>query len=283
MRKNCIICDGPYVAHPIRGLLRCTNCSFVTADVSLSPKQLAELYSSKYFVGEEYRDYISERDIIKKNFAAKLLTVLKVIEQPREKKAFEIGSAYGFFLETAKGYFNSIKGIDISEDAVRFAKKNGNDIVCQDFLSYPLETSYDAFFMWDTIEHLQSPDLYIKKIAQNIRPGGYVTITTGDIASLNARLRRSKWRQIHPPTHLHYFSKKTLTRLLEKNGFTVVHASHPGNYHSLDNIAYIVLVLKKNKTGLYRFIKKTRLLKLFDNLYVNFFDIMMVIAKKNEA
>ena len=60
--------------------------------------------------------------------------------------------------------------------------------------------------MWDTIEHLKRPDLFVQKAAADLRPGGLIALTTGDIGSLNARLRGARWRMIHPPTHLHYFS-----------------------------------------------------------------------------
>lgn len=278
--SSCIICNGAYKSFSIPGLKQCTNCEFVTTDISLSSEELADLYSDQYFMGEEYRNYIEEKNVILKNFAAKLRKVLKYIDKPQQKTAFEVGAAYGFFLELAGKCFKSASGIDISSDAVTYAKKNGVDIRCQDFLTYELPHSYDNFFLWDTIEHLQSPHLYIEKISKNISQGGHVVITTGDIDSLNAKIRKSKWRQIHPPTHLHYFSLKTLTKLLEKNGFSVVHSSHPGNYHSIDNILYIILVLKQKKPRLYRALKKSGMATLINYVYVNFFDIMMVVAKK---
>ena len=55
-------------------------------------------------------------------------------------------------------------------------------------------------------------------------------MTTGDIGSLMARWRGARWRQIHPPTHLHYFSKLTLAQLLERHGFTVAYAGYDGMY-----------------------------------------------------
>ena len=46
-----------------------------------------------------------------------------------------------------------------------------------------------------------------------------LALTTGDIGSVNARLRGHKWRMIHPPTHLHYFSAETMKALLDRHGF----------------------------------------------------------------
>jgi hypothetical protein len=87
--------------------------------------------------------------------------------------------------------------------------------------------------MWDTIEHLVDPRRVMDKIAAEIAPGGVVAISTGDIVSWLPRLQRGGWRQIHPPTHLWYFSAETLGRLLNETGFRVVRAAHPPLYRSL--------------------------------------------------
>ena len=55
-----------------------------------------------------------------------------------------------------------------------------------------------------------------------IEKGGKTYITTGDISAALPRFQKEKWRMIHPPSHLHYFSKKTLTLLLERYDLKVV-------------------------------------------------------------
>jgi hypothetical protein len=114
-----------------------------------------------------------------------------------------------------------------------------------------------------------------------MQPGALVAITTGDIDSLNARLRKAHWRLIHPPTHLHYFSKKTLTRLLNNYGFDVIYMRYCGFYRSFDNAAYNILVLRYKKPGLYKLLKKTGLTR-FD-FYLDLHDIVYVIGRKREV
>ena len=57
--------------------------------------------------------------------------------------------------------------------------------------------------LWDTIEHLAEPEAYLEKIAKSLPVGGWLFLTTGDIGSPMARARGSRWRMIHPPTHLY--------------------------------------------------------------------------------
>ncbi len=62
---------------------------------------------------------------------------------------------------------------------------------------------------------------YISKISNEIGSNGRLYITTGDIESWLSKIQKKKWRLIHPPSHLHYFSKKTITQLLEASDFIV--------------------------------------------------------------
>ena len=57
-----------------------------------------------------------------------------------------------------------------------------------------------------------------------MKPGALIAITTGDFASLNARVRRTKWRLMHPPSHAHYFSIASMTTMLDRFGFDTVYA-----------------------------------------------------------
>jgi Methyltransferase domain len=131
---------------------------------------------------------------------------------------------------------------------------------------------------WDVIEHLRRPDLYIEKIANTFPRGGVLALTTGDLDSWVARARGSKWRQIHPPTHLHYFSRRTLGRLLDRNGLKIKYMCSEGMYRRVETMAYIVLCLKHNRRDLYAHLRKTGLLNW--DLYLNLGDIVFVVAEK---
>ena len=46
---------------------------------------------------------------------------------------------------------------------------------CGDYLNTDLRRQVDIVAMWDTIEHLKRPDLFIKKMASDIKPGGLLS------------------------------------------------------------------------------------------------------------
>jgi SAM-dependent methyltransferase len=150
----------------------------------------------------------------------------------------EIGCAYGFFLDEAQRRFERVVGIDVAESAVDHARTHFKvNALGGAFLDVPFEEqSFDVICLWDTIEHLDRPDLFLQKARRLLQPDGRLFLTTGDISSLNARVRGSKWRQIHPPSHLHYFSRDSITKLLERVGFRVMGIETAAYYHTLHNI-----------------------------------------------
>jgi 2-polyprenyl-3-methyl-5-hydroxy-6-metoxy-1,4-benzoquinol methylase len=276
---ECLVCGGGYVRSRMPGLLACGSCGFVTADVQVSPEELRHLYSEQYFTGGEYKDYVSERALHEKHFRRRLALLKRYTAVPEEKFVFEIGCAYGFFLALAREHFGRVEGIDISADAVRYASETlGLRAYARDFLQHDLRERPDVVCLWDTIEHLERPDLYLEKLSCLMAPGSLIALTTGDIGSVMARLRGARWRQIHPPTHLHYFSKRTLARLLGKYGFDVVYSGYEGTYRSLDTAAYIIFNIKRQQPGIYRLLKKTGLLRI--SFYLNLYDIVHMIARR---
>jgi 2-polyprenyl-3-methyl-5-hydroxy-6-metoxy-1,4-benzoquinol methylase len=246
--------------------------------MALTTHATPELYTERYFVGEEYRDYPAERHLIERQSRQRLRTLLRFVPASPSKRLFEIGAAYGFFLSVAGPSFAQVEGIDISDVAASAARASGLPVRSGDFLDAAIAGPLDVVCLWDTIEHLPRPDLYLGKAASLMRPGGVIAISTGDIDSLVARVRGSKWRQIHPPTHLHYFSRRTLTRLLDAHGFDVRFVTHDGLYRSVDTMAFILLTIKRRQHRVYRWLKQAGLLEW--PLYLNLFDTMLVIATR---
>jgi SAM-dependent methyltransferase len=256
------------------------DCGFITTGTELDSATLAALYGRNYFHGGEYLDYAREKESLRVNFRKRLRVLESLAGSLRGKLVLEIGSAYGFFLELAQEYEMHAQGLDIAVDAVRHARESlGVRADEGDYLAVRTDP-VDVIAMWDTVEHLSRPDRYIEKAASDLRAGGLLAITTGDIGSVNARLRGRRWRMIHPPTHLHYFSLPTLSRLLSQHGLEVVHSSHPGVSRRLHSILHGIFATRAGESRGYRALKS-----FLPNisLTANLFDIMFVVARKPSA
>ncbi len=278
---ECAICGSAQPATPLySGILRCPACGYVYADMRLTDEELFALYNEQFFTGAEFSDYAADEKFFRKNFRLRFRELRKSLDPARHRTLLEIGSAYGFFLDAVRDQFTSVQGIDITEAGVNYARDRFKlDVVKADFLAHDFERQkFDVICMWDTIEHLRAPHLYVEKIARLTEPGALLAVTTADIESFNSRLRGKSWRMIHPPTHLHYFSAATLTRLFDRYDFEVIYNRYCGFYRSFGNVAYNIFVLRQRSPWLFRQIERSGLTKF--GFYLNLYDIMYVIARR---
>lgn len=280
MDQFCLICRGTKITPLYKGLLRCDDCRHVFADLKLSDAELAALYSEDLFKEGEFLDYLADHKYFTKNFRLRYRVLRQFLQPERHQTLLEIGSAYGFFLELVHSDFRKVLGIDVTEAGVNYTRNELQlPAVKADFLRHDFEQEhFDVVCMWDTIEHLSRPDLYLEKIATLTDTGALLALTTGDIGSQVARFRKQRWRMIIPPVHVHYFSRATLTRLLNAHGFEVIYNRHCGFHRSARNVAYIVLTLRHKRPALFERLHKLGLLDW--GFYLNVYDIMYVIARR---
>ncbi|MDH5523640.1 MAG: class I SAM-dependent methyltransferase [Desulfobulbaceae bacterium] len=280
MTSRCIVCESSEADSLYSGVLKCRACDYVYADLNLSQEEFESFYTAGYFKGDEYSDYLEDKAVHQLNFSKRLDVLNRYLDPDKHRSALEIGCAYGFFLELAAKQFDYVAGVDVTEEGVAHARDVLNLNAYQtDLLEWDFESrKFDVVCMWDTIEHLRAPDLYLNMISENMPSGGVLAVTTGDISSKMAQFRKNNWRLIHPPTHAHYFSRDSITKLLDRYGFDLLHFEHCGFYRSVDNIAYNLFALRSNLSWLYK------MMKLFHvtgwNIYANLYDIMYVVARR---
>ncbi len=279
---RCIVCNSDNFTEMYENtLLKCSNCDFIFANMEATDEQLKAIYSEDYFKGNEYLDYLMDKAAIQKNFS-KRLHQIQVNSNQSNLIALEIGCAYGFFGEVFVEKFKNADytGIDVVPEAISYGKQTLKlNLVLQDYLTYPNIQKFSHVFMWDVIEHLPRPDLFIEKISHELQKDGELHITTGDIGAWLPKMQKQNWRMIHPPTHLHYFSSQTLTLLLIKHGFSIKSISYQPVYRSIKQIFYSLFLLNKPRRDIFEKIFHTIPEKWF--IPINTFDIMHLIALKN--
>ncbi|MFB3891718.1 MAG: class I SAM-dependent methyltransferase [Phycisphaerae bacterium] len=276
----CQLCDfaGPMPAlYAAKGIVRCPRCG-----LAFYPDQVdtSGLYTEGYFSGQEYRDYLADEGAIRKNFRCRLADLGRLTAGKPGGRLLEIGCAYGLFLDEARRSYD-VSGIDIAASAIAHARdKLHLNVRVADFLDVHDEpAAYDIICLWDTIEHLRFPIRYIEKAARWLRPGGLLALSTGDIGSFVARRRKARWRLIHPPTHLFYFSVRTLEMAVRRAGLSPAMTRHVGFHRSYKSIAYGLFVANgKGHRVLYNL--ATLWGSLDFTISLNFRDIVMYVARK---
>jgi SAM-dependent methyltransferase len=277
-RRRCLTCENDRTVGWHRGLVRCVTCGLIYYPWRLSAEEQAALYCEDYFRGAEYRDYLADRSAHEANFRGRIKQLSRWL--PRDRRLFEIGCSYGLFLNLAREHW-SVRGCDIAREPCRYAMEQfGVDARHGDFLDSPLEPGeVDAFCMWDTIEHLDDPAAYLGEIARVLPDGGLLALTTGDIGSLLSRVQGPRWRQIHPPTHLWYFSRETLNRALAKFELDVVWCGRVGVHRSIGQTVYSLTSLNRARPSLLHVLcERTGIGRMTFSL--NTHDLIYVIAKR---
>jgi SAM-dependent methyltransferase len=285
-KEPCIISGTKNYVDYSEGLIRNTDSGLVVAAEIPDEVELKKLYEKEYFFGMEYSDYIADRPALEANFRQRVMKLKKMGFISKKKRIVEVGCAYGYFLNLVKDKSLSHEGFDVTPDGVKFAKKElGVNASNENFLTKKFKHKVDLVCMWDVIEHVGQPQEFVKKAASILEKGGALALTTGDIGTLVPRIRKGKWRMIHPPTHIYYFDKKTMTALLDMNGFDLLDYRYDAVYRNLGSVLNQLIVNQKAKGGnatLLRLILKactgTGLTKL--NIALNTFDIMDVVAVK---
>jgi SAM-dependent methyltransferase len=85
------------------------------------------------------------------------------------------------------------------------------------FFDVELEPSYDFIFSTECFEHFEEPAREIPKVLERLKPGGVLTVMT-ELWSEATDL--ADWYYATDPTHVSFYSEKTLDRLCGLFGMT---------------------------------------------------------------
>jgi SAM-dependent methyltransferase len=207
-------------------ILQCAQCGLGRAECSSF--DLHSYYTEDYFSGargDGYVDYRGSEPVLRREFAR---TVQFIRGFRKDGRLLEIGCAYGFFLEEARGFYD-VAGLEIADAAVAFCRDRGLFVI-KGVAEESVLAQFgmiDAIVLLDVIEHLPDPRSTLALCRQHLNPGGVIVITTGDFASFYARLAGRNWRLMTPPQHLWFFTPRSIRRLSHSLGFKLEACDHP--------------------------------------------------------
>lgn len=87
--------------------------------------------------------------------------------------------------------------------------------------------AFDLVYGVHVIEHLSDPQRVFEKLATALAPGGRFYFVTPNAESMGLEIFRDAWWNLEDPTHLNFFSGRSLTAMLEKAGFHDVRVEIP--------------------------------------------------------
>ena len=194
-------------------IVRCLNCGVEYRHPRPSDEEVRRSYS-------EMRDddYLRESDSRHINAHLSLRAIKRCVS---EGSLLDVGCSTGFLLDAARPDFQ-VRGIELSAWAAEQARKKLGltvDAVGWEKAAFP-PASFDVVCFVDVLEHLADPAGALNWASGLLRPGGILYLVTPDAGSLSARLMGRFWWG-YRPAHLVYFSRRTLSELVERSGLRV--------------------------------------------------------------
>jgi SAM-dependent methyltransferase len=227
-RVPCALCGGsrfkPYLSCEGFSYVKCPACGLVQINAQPTPEEVRLRYGDGH--GADYLAYelaneaafLRLQELALKD--ARFYDLEEVTKEPLS--VLDIGCATGALLAKLQARGWQTCGVELSAPQAEYARRERR----LDVRTGPLEAHrfpdehFSAILASHLIEHLNRPEDLVRETHRILKKDGGFFVTTPNIAGLQARLFREKWRSAIFD-HLYLFSTQTLPALLVKNGFRV--------------------------------------------------------------
>jgi len=174
------------------------------------------------------KDYSAEIDLGDRNSAH-----TKLVEMTgANKRVIDFGCYTGTIAAVLKERGCQVTGIEIDPEAAEKARSVCDDVIVADLDELELAEAlgpgaYDVGLFGDVIEHLKNPARLLMQTRELLAPGGYILVSVPNIAHASIRLMMMRGEfdyddlGILDDTHLKYFTRKSVSDLLESCGYMV--------------------------------------------------------------
>jgi 2-polyprenyl-3-methyl-5-hydroxy-6-metoxy-1,4-benzoquinol methylase len=162
-------------------------------------------------------------------FAAKIAAVIEsqltTLRSP-PCKVLDVGCGNGAFLKAAIAAGYQAEGIDVSPAAVAHCQKAGLQARVGDFTEMSFDGGFDLVTMWDVVEHLRVPAIFLSRARSLLNDDGVIVLkipgfNRGTLRAVSV-VKHFARSILGAPDHVQYFNERSCQRMLERCGFTEI-------------------------------------------------------------
>jgi len=215
-----------------KSYFRCRSCGLIYLERFSSNRD--NPYRESYFF-DEYRhqygkSYLEDWPAL----SAYANDRLEYIEETAQKglgrrtglSVLDVGCAYGPFLAAARERGQEPYGLDVSEDAARYVRKElGIPAASGDFLDPAAAAAFggpfDVLTLWYVVEHFVDLDRALRNAAALVRPGGVLALATPSGEGVSLRFDREGFFERSPEDHFTIWEPSRVKGILKAYGFRV--------------------------------------------------------------
>ena len=198
----------------------CLFCGFIHVNPMPKSPQLEELYD-QYGHTESYLKKIKKKIFTSKH---KLKKLNKYLNQ-NQNQFLDVGCSIGATVEAANRLGYEATGIDLDKKVIKQAQKLFPTNKFQAITTDELEQTniqYDLIYCAEVVEHVPDPHAFMASLNKLLKTGAILYLTTPDAGHRKVPKDFVSWNRVTPPEHIGYFTRKTMSLLLEKQGFKVI-------------------------------------------------------------
>ena len=224
-----------------RRVLRCADCGLVRADPlpTLAEKEVIETRGytdddafpeTRDFFANCHRDFVD--DPVIRAMRGHLAALEAVLGGPGH--LLDVGAGTGIFMHLARERGWRPAGVDICPLTAEKARQEFDlEIAVGPFEEHHFDgRHFDAVTMLDLLEHVPDPLAALRRVHALLRPGGAVCIAVPNQRSLLTAIIDAYARaggpaanrllpRLYVEPHLHYFTPRTMRRIVTAAGFRV--------------------------------------------------------------
>ena len=214
---KCVLCSSKKHEEVFSGknwkALKCSKCSLVSI-----VRDKNGINYDFYYRDDDYKKLESHF----KNIFQKRVNIVKRFHK-NPGVILEIGCSNGVMLDIFKKDGWETWGVEPSENA-EYAIDKGHKILQTTFEKVNITPDYfDVVLLNHTLEHLVDPQKVLMKIHTLLKKQGIVFVDVPNFGSLSSQILRKHWPYLLPKEHNFQFTKDSLSKMLDKAGFEVIH------------------------------------------------------------
>lgn len=227
LKHYCRICGSSdtRIYNKLHNIRKCNKCEFLFVSEKTLENIILEEYGDKWAKKHLHPTFYFNGNSFKLRHGDRIANILEYFEKYRKTNhLLDLGSSYGFFSNEAniKGW--NVTGVELSPIAANFARDNFSLRIIETPLEHCSfnEGQFDIIFSSHVLEHVENIIPCLQACYTFLRKGGlFYLVAPTEFSSLSFHLHR-KLNTIGPPEHINFFTEKTLSRILNSNGFKII-------------------------------------------------------------
>lgn len=212
-------------------VIECQSCGYNHLYPIPTDEQLQSFYEKIYFedLKEDWtKDQLEESVFWGINFEDKKDN-LEALLSTGSRRILDVGCGNGLFLKFMQRHNWDVLGIEPSQIMANYVKKIGVPVINDIVENVHLEAigTFDVVNLSFVLEHVSNPHQVCKWAYSLLNPGGILLIEVPNDfnefqMAINEYFGKEMW-WISYPDHINYFNFDSLSHLLNKAGFEIVH------------------------------------------------------------